>query len=182
MYRQENRRRRFGSSKWKPEMVEQTYRYALLGATHKQLSEFFGVTVETIRYWLINNEEFANAFNKGKVEADAKVAEALYRKAVGYEYEETVEIKNRKGEVSRVETIRKYAHPDTTAALKWLAMRQRENWTDVSKHEYQVAYSGEVDIKYVEEQLKNTKTFSDTDLKVALEYSMDKYLRDSGAN
>ena len=37
-------------------------------------------------------------------------------------------------EIISVPTIKHYK-PDSWAALKWLSIRQRENWTDVSKME-----------------------------------------------
>ncbi|WP_300485812.1 hypothetical protein [Methylobacter sp.] len=36
---------------YKPEYAEQAYNYSLLGATDKQLAEFFRVSVRTINAW-----------------------------------------------------------------------------------------------------------------------------------
>ena len=170
MYRQENRKNKFGSSKWKEGMAEQTYRYSLLGATHEQIATFFKVSKDTISYWLINNVEFAEAFNRGKMEADAKVAEAWYRSACGYDYVETKTYTNKHGEVS-TEVTTKHVPPNPMACVKWMAIRQRELWAEVSKSEH-ISYSTNVDIKYVVDQLKDRTKFSDDDLQFALKYGL----------
>jgi len=181
MYRQDNRQRKFSSSKWKEGMAEQTYRYSLLGVTYRQLAIFFKVDIDTISYWMINNPEFIEAFNRGKAEADANVVEAWYKRALGYDYIETKTYTNKNGEVS-TEVTTKHVPPDTMAFVKWMNVRQRENWAEISKTEHSINYSGTIDIKYVADQLKDTSKFSDEDLQFALKYSLKQLAEHAGNN
>ena len=58
--------------------------------------------------------------------ADARVAESLYHRAVGYAHK-AEEIKVINGEVVRVRTTKRYP-PDVTACIFWLKNRQRAKW------------------------------------------------------
>lgn len=115
---------------YKPEYCEQAYKYCLLGAKDKELARLFEVSHQAIDRWKRAYPEFREALEAGKAEADAKVAESLYRRALGYEHPEE-KIFCTDGEVTRVQTVKKYA-PDTTAAIFWLKNRDPDNWRDVS--------------------------------------------------
>jgi hypothetical protein len=114
-------------------MAEQAYRCALLGATDKQIAGVIGVDINTFDYFKRNRPEFLEALNRGKMDADAKVAEALYRRAIGYEVEE-VDIKMYRGEIIKTTFIKHYP-PDSWAAVKWLTIRQRTHWADIKVSE-----------------------------------------------
>ena len=64
---------------------EQARRLCLLGATDRELARCFEVSEGTINRWKRKHPEFAEALKRGKAFADAEVAEALYRKALGGE-------------------------------------------------------------------------------------------------
>lgn len=101
---------------------------ALLGATHKEISEFFGVAESTLSLWLLEYHELSEAIKEGKAMADANVANSLYRRAMGYEHPE-VDIRVIDKEVVMTPITKIYA-PDTTACIFWLKNRQREKWRD----------------------------------------------------
>ncbi|GAB3719608.1 hypothetical protein GCM10027592_63170 [Spirosoma flavus] len=113
--------------------VSQGYRLALLGFTVKKLALAFDVSHQTIKNWFKRYPDFYSAVNRGRVQADAQVAEALYKRATGFEVD-TVEvfvIKTSKTEqqVKLVDT-KTYYPPDPKAALHWLKNRQPANWRD----------------------------------------------------
>ncbi len=176
------RQNRFGSSKWKPEMAEQVFRYALLGVTQKQLAEFLGIGPSMLSYWMVNNEEFKDAFNRGKMEADANVAESWYKRAIGYDYVETKTTINRKGEMI-VETTTKHIPGDPSCMHKWMAIRQRDNgWVEVSKSEHNINYTANINLQYVQEQLKDKKVYSTEELQQALQLSLKQITENAGSN
>lgn len=157
---------------WKPEYVEQAYKLAMLGLTDKQMAEFWGLQVQVIDYWKQQKEDFRAALKRGKIEADAEVAIALHKKACGYDYEEELIFKNKAGEITGRQTVKKHQPADSWAALKWLAIRQRENWAEVLKTEFKV--SGTFDVRYLSQELQDIKSFSTETLETALKLGIMK--------
>jgi len=120
-------------SKWTEDRPEQVYRLALLGATEEEMAKIIGVSYSTIQMWKKDKKEFREALQMGKMEADSNVAEALYKRAVGFEKEIEQVVKTKYG--VEVVKVKKYFPPDSWAAMKWLSMRQRGRWTDVQRTE-----------------------------------------------
>lgn len=73
-----------------PEYDDQAYRICLLGATNETLAEFFGVCPATLKKWMKKYPGFRESVRKGKLIADANVAGNLYKRAVGYNYQQVV--------------------------------------------------------------------------------------------
>lgn len=118
-------------SKWTPQCVSMAYRYAILGATDRQIAEFLEISPDTVDLWKRTHPEFSNALRRGKAEADARQAESLYLCGMGYEYEEDV-VTVYKGTV-HVTRVKKYAKRNAWAAYKWLSLRQRQLWHDTQQ-------------------------------------------------
>lgn len=74
---------------YKEEYVQQAFRLALLGATDKEMAGIWDVEESTVNNWKIAHPEFLVSIKAGKIEADAKVAESLYKIATGYQFKET---------------------------------------------------------------------------------------------
>ncbi|MBD9356796.1 helix-turn-helix domain-containing protein [Methylomonas albis] len=115
-------------SAFKPEYVNQVYNYALLGATDSQLAGFFNVAESTINLWKKKFPEFAAAMTRGKMLADATVAEALFKRATGYSHAET-KISVIDGAVVTTDIVKHHA-PETLACIYWLKNRQPKLWKD----------------------------------------------------
>jgi hypothetical protein len=126
-------RKKTGPGQWNADRPKQAYQLALLGATDREIAKVLDVDQTTIDDWKRSRPEFAKALSEGKEAADAKVAEALFKRATGF-YSDEVMVSFHKGEVITV-PFKKYYPPDTIAATKWLALRRRENWADVTKIE-----------------------------------------------
>lgn len=118
-------------TKYKPEYDRMAYGYALLGATDAQMAESFRVTEQTINNWKHDFPSFFESLKAGKLEADMKIAESLYKRAQGFEYDEVTH-------EDGVETKRvtKMVVPDATSIIFWLKNRQPAAWRD--KQEVQV--------------------------------------------
>jgi transposase len=113
-----------------PEYNEQGYRLALLGLKDSEMAKFFQIAESTYYEWLNKFPEFSESIKNGKEDADAKVAESLYKKATG-QIRVTEETETEKG----LYVTTKQLPPDTTAAIFWLKNR-RSNWKDTTKHEH----------------------------------------------
>lgn len=127
--RPEDLKKRGRKSDFKPEYIEQAYKLSLLGATDIQMSDFFGVSERSFNRWKKDYPKFCQSLKEGKRDADSKVAEKLFNRAIGYDYNEThVEKKGRK--ILRKKTVKKHQPADTTAQIFWLKNRQPELWRD----------------------------------------------------
>jgi hypothetical protein len=119
-------------SKYKEEYCEQAEKLARLGATDKEMADFFGVTEQTLNNWKTdkdgNETPFFESLKRGKVESDARVVDSLYQRALGYSCrEDKVFLVDKKPLV--VPMMKQYP-PDTTAAIFWLKNRRPSEWRD----------------------------------------------------
>ena len=130
-------------SKYDAAFAEQAAKLCALGATDKELADFFGVDTRTVYRWRNEHEEFCHAVIAGKEKADARVERALYNRAVGYTFE-SEKVFQFQGEVIRAPVL-EHVPPDPGAALNWLKNRQPEKWRD--KHEIEA--SGTISLRPV---------------------------------
>lgn len=130
-------------SKYKDEYAKQAYKLCLLGSTDKELADFFEVQESTINYWKIHEKEFSESIKKGKIIADAEIAESLYKRAKGYQVD-TVKVFQFQGDPIIVPVVEEIA-PDTGACMAWLKNRQKAKWRDKQDLEL----SGDIEIKVV---------------------------------
>jgi len=126
-------------TKYTPDMADRGYKLALLGFTNEKLAIAFGVNVSTIEMWMRTHEDFSRDVLRGKEEADSDVANALFKKAVGYDQPDE-KIFQYEGEVIRAKTKKHYP-PDAGAAMNWLKNRQPEHWRDRQEVEHSGAVS-----------------------------------------
>lgn len=119
----------------------QAYRLALLGATDVEIADFFGTSIQTLNTWKKVHPKFLESLKAGKMKSDSEVADKLFQKATGFEWDEVQPIKlkeviyengKRLRETERVEqvVVRKVVPPDTTAIIFWLKNRRRDEWRD----------------------------------------------------
>ena len=108
--------------------INQAYKLALLGATDKELADFFEVCEDTINEWKKVVPEFSVSIKKGKIQADSEVAEKLFHRAKGYEHPED-KIFLHEGKAVIIHTTKRYP-PDTGAAMAWLKNRRKASWRD----------------------------------------------------
>jgi hypothetical protein len=113
------------------------YEMALLGATDQALADAIDVNVDTIYDWKKKYRGFSEALRRGKILADGKVANALYQRAIGFEYTEVTYEKIGSAEnlqkeseelmisdVYKKKIVTKLLAPDPGAAMNWLKNRQ----------------------------------------------------------
>ena len=118
-------------TKYQPEYDDQVFRLCLLGATDVELADFFEVEESTINNWKHDHPKFLESLKEGKEEADAKVAQSLYKRAIGYQAAPEVrEETDADGVIKTVTRTTKTVGPDTTAAIFWLKNRKSSKWRD----------------------------------------------------
>ena len=120
-------------TKFDRKMLDQVEKLCMLGATDKELADFFEISEQTLNVWKQEHPEFRESLKRGKAEADANVASRLYQRALGYEHPE-VHVSNYQGEVT-LTPLTKHYPPDTAAAIIWLKNRQPAKWRDKVEHD-----------------------------------------------
>lgn len=113
---------------YREEYDDLAYKFCLLGAIDANLAEFFEVTEQTINNWKLAHPSFFESIKRGKHQADAMVAQSLYKRATGYEHD-AVKIFNDQGSPLVVDYTERYP-PDTAAAIFWLKNRRPDMWRD----------------------------------------------------
>ena len=116
------------TSKYLKEYNKQAYKLCLLGCTNREIGDFFGVTEQTIINWCKREPEFKEALRKGKMIADADVADSLRQRAQGYSHK-AVNFNVVDGKVVQT-PYKKHYPPDTAAIIFWLKNRHPELWKD----------------------------------------------------
>ncbi|MGU7839406.1 helix-turn-helix domain-containing protein [Burkholderia sp. AW33-5] len=113
-------------SSYRDEFAGQARKLCRLGATDKELADFFGVSEQTVNNWKTAYPEFLEALKAGKELADAEVADKLYQRATGYSHP-AVKFFVINGVVVEKEYTEHYP-PDTAAAIFWLKNRRKAQW------------------------------------------------------
>lgn len=145
--------------KYNSDIPLRAYKLSLIGLTEAELAIAFDVHESTIDNWKCSYPEFRAALASGKTEADSNVANAMYRRAVGYSHPDTQFFKVYNKETKSYEIIPqkliKHYPPDTTACIFWLKNRQRDKWSDVHKLEHEGHVNTTVDLSdATKEELK----------------------------
>ena len=120
-------------TKYKTSYNKLAFRHCLLGATDKELALLFEVSEATLNNWKHDFPKFLESVKDGKDIADAKVAEAMYKRALGYHHKED-KIFCDKG-VIVVQPTTKHYPPDGPTCLNWLKNRQPEKFRDKVENE-----------------------------------------------
>jgi len=127
-------------TKYDPEItIQLAKQYIREGSTEAEVAKRLGICEATWYKWKLKYVELAEAIKEPKVYVDSLVEDSLYKRAMGYEYEERkiIGTQNKDGKVSpqRVEITKKTVLPDVTAQIFWLKNRQPGKWRDKQEHE-----------------------------------------------
>lgn len=95
------------------------------GLTLDQIARNLNIAEKTLYDYKNRYSEFSQSLKRGKDDADVEVENALYKRALGYRYDE---ITYENGE--EVKRVTKEVHPDVTAQIFWLKNRRPEAWRD----------------------------------------------------
>lgn len=115
-------------TKYKHEYAEMARILCEGGATDIELANVFDVVESTIYAWKASQPEFSKALRVGKKVANERVANSLYRKAVGYTHKAVKVFNTQEGIQEHV--YPEHIPPDATAAKFWLMNREPELWRE----------------------------------------------------
>lgn len=98
------------------------------GVSIKEIAtQNIGISMTAFWGWYKQSDDLRKACADGKDVANYTVEDALYRRAIGYEYEERV-YELVEGEVRLTKIFSKHMPPDTKAIMQWLFNRKPEVW------------------------------------------------------
>lgn len=105
------------------------------GLTDKQIAHNMKINPDTLYTYIKKYPEISESLKKNKEIADYEVENALYKRALGYSYDEVTREKVRDvltGAYEMVETKRvtKEVQPDVGAIMAWLKNRRPDKWRD----------------------------------------------------
>lgn len=107
--------------------------WRMRGATLTRIAEdYIGISKTAWWGWYRESEDLRKACATAKDVADATVENALFRRAVGYDYTETIE-ELVEGEMMVTKRYTRHMPPDTKAALTWLYNRLPNLWRSIQE-------------------------------------------------
>jgi hypothetical protein len=112
---------------YRPAYIDQAFKFCLLGLDDKRIAVLLGTSRAGLDRWKRAYPRFREAFERGRDRADAAVAGALYKRAMGYSHPAEKIHVTKDGDVIKVPYTQHYP-PDTAALNFFLANRQRELW------------------------------------------------------
>lgn len=119
---------------YKSSFNKQVEKLCLLGATDKEIANFFEISERALNVWKKKYPKFMQSIKNGKDTADTNIANSLYNRALGYSHN-AVKIIVADKKVQQVPYVEHYP-PDTTAAIFWLKNRNKEKWRDQQNIEH----------------------------------------------
>ena len=103
------------------------------GLTEPQICQNMGIGISTLTEWKTKFPAIAASIKKGREPVDIQVENALLRRALGYDYEETItEVEDLGGGRTKkhVRKVTKHVPADTTAQIFWLKNRKPKQWRE----------------------------------------------------
>lgn len=104
--------------------------YASQNIENYKIAEALGISVATFYKHMKENPDFKQAYDQGMENRKYELEKALYRRAMGFEAQETITEKDEKGNVIKTKITDKNYVPDTTAAIFALKNVYSEKYKD----------------------------------------------------
>lgn len=102
------------------------------GLAMADIAHNIGISRQRLYKWMEQYPDIKKAIKKGQKPVDIKVENALLKRALGYEYEETITEITTVGDKQQkhVRKFKKHMPPDVGAICFWLKNRRKDNWKD----------------------------------------------------
>lgn len=124
-----------------PEGLMRVTNWAANGCTNEEIAHNMGVARSTLAVWVERHLDISDAIKAGRMMACEAIENALFKRAVGYEVQETDVVEEFTGElrdgkpangaVKRRETTRtRHLPPDVAAVIFYLKNRAPERYSD----------------------------------------------------
>ena len=134
-----------------PEKLTLLEAWARDGLTDEQIAKNMGIAESTLYAWKGKYPEFSDSLKKGKEVVDIQVENALFKRAMGYSYEEVTQERTKVGEdedglpifeMQETRRVTKEVQPDVIAQIFWLKNRKPKEWRD--KQQIDANFTGSV--------------------------------------
>lgn len=112
-----------------PEGLLKIEGWARDGLTLQQIADNIGINRQTLNNWVKRFPSLELYLRRGKDVPDRHVENSLYKRAIGFEYDEVTY----DGDGNVTKRVTKLVLPDTTAQIFWLKNRKPDVWRD--RHE-----------------------------------------------
>ena len=99
------------------------------GLTIEDIASRIGIGTRTLYDWMKRYPQISQAIKEGRAPADTRVENALYRRALGYDYVEKTETVTPDGAVT-TRTVTRHVPGNVTAMIMWLKNRKPKLWRD----------------------------------------------------
>lgn len=109
-------------------MLEKITEWSGSGATDEEICTALGIALSTFYDYKNKHPEFSEALRAGRQKVVLNIKAALYKRAIGFEYEEKKGVQ-KNGQTVNVEIYKRYALPDWQAA-QLLLRNYDKNWRD----------------------------------------------------
>lgn len=127
--------------------LEQVEILAGYGLIDTQIADVLGICEDSLNVYK-KNPLFSEALKKGKIKSDTEVVKTLYKRALGFSYDEITYEKSNVGglgvgiskekiekikhcDTYKTKVVTKLVVPDVLAQIFWLKNRQSDKWRDV---------------------------------------------------
>lgn len=130
------------------------------GLSDLQVAKNMGISKTTFYDWMNKFPAMSDAVKKGKQPVDFEVENALLKRALGYDIEETntfITINSKGEKVQRVNKTKKHIAPDATAAIFWLKNRRPDKWRKMNP-----AFEGKAEVETSKLQAEIKKLEAET--------------------
>ena len=97
-------------------------RMAEAGLTQRQMAQVLNIPVDTFLIYIKKDENLRTAIDEGNASPNRLVEQALFQRALGYEFDEI----QTQGKSKRI--TRKHIAPDVKAMEFWLTNREKGKW------------------------------------------------------
>ena len=123
-----------------PEGLLKIEGWARDGLTDEQIAANIGISRSTLNAWKDRYSDILDTLKRGKDVVDREVENALLKRALGYEYTETIREAVKDPDSGTIEMrvtkeVTKQIIPDTTAQIFWLKNRKPDKWRDKPMYE-----------------------------------------------
>lgn len=108
--------------------LEEVKELSKQGYTEIELSKKLNISIKTLRDWKETYPELMRIIEESNEYYEDKVEQALIKRALGYEYEETEIVASKDGKTSKVKKTKKEVPPDTNAIIFLLKNRNPKKW------------------------------------------------------
>ncbi len=131
--------------KYKPEYAKIVMELARIGATNMEIIRHLKINSEVLLLWAMVYPDFEQAMAANEEARSARIEDAMFQRALGYDVPYEKVYLNAKGNVMSTERGTKHFPPDPISGYKWLGARKPDKWAksgDEDKGELKITVTG----------------------------------------